>query len=241
MHSAPEVTDASTALAARLELLEAEKALTRQREDVARRRRALPWVAVEKQYEFDTEQGRRTLAELFGDKSQLFVQHFMFGPDWDEGCPSCSFWADSFDGTLAHLAARDVAFVAVSRAPLANLIEYRTRMGWSFPWVSSADSSFNFDFGVSFTEDEQAGTGVYNYRDVDQPGEELPGFSFFARDDSGKVFHTYSTYARGLDPMNAAYQILDLAPKGRDEQDLPWSMAWLRRHDSYDDAPSARG
>ncbi len=233
MHHASITTDRSTALAARLELLEAEKALTQQREEVARRRRELPWVPVTERYEFDTEQGRRSLAELFGDKSQLFVQHFMFGPDWDEGCPSCSFWADSFDGTVAHLAARDVAFVAVSRAPLAKLLEYRTRMGWSFPWVSSADSSFNFDFGVSFSTEQQATTGVYNYRDVDQPGEELPGFSFFARNEQEEVFHTYSTYARGLDPMNAAYQILDLAPRGRDEDDLPWSMAWLRRHDQY--------
>ena len=233
MHHASITADRSAALAARLELLEAEKALTQQREEVARRRRELPWVPVTERHEFDTEHGRQSLAELFGDTSQLFVQHFMFGPDWDEGCPSCSFWADSFDGTLAHLAARDVAFVAVSRAPLAKLIEYRTRMGWSFPWVSSADSSFDFDFGVSFSAEQQATTGVYNFGDVDRPGEELPGFSFFARDDSVKVFHTYSTYARGLDPMNAAYQILDLAPKGRDEQDLPWSMAWLRRHDQY--------
>lgn len=233
MHHASITTDRSTALAARLELLEAEKALTQQREEVARRRRELPWVPVTERYEFDTEQGRRSLAELFGDKSQLFVQHFMFGPDWDEGCPSCSFWADSFEGTVAHLAARNVAFVAVSRAPLAKLLEYRTRMGWSFPWVSSADSSFNFDFGVSFSTEQQATTGVYNYRDVDQPGEELPGFSFFARNEQEEVFHTYSTYARGLDPMNAAYQILDLAPRGRDEDDLPWSMAWLRRHDQY--------
>jgi len=229
----PDIVDRDSWLAARSALIEEEKALTQQRETVARHRRELPWVRVDKTYEFETEDGTKTLADLFGDKTQLFVDHFMFGVDWDEGCPSCSFWADSFEGTLPHLAARDVAFVAVSRAPLSTLLAYRQRMGWSFPWVSSTDGDFNFDFEVSFTDEQQAATGTYNFREIPTPGSELPGFSFFARDDAGTVFHTYSVYARGLDPMNAAYQILDLAPKGRDEADLPWSMAWLRRHDQY--------
>lgn len=227
------VVDHASWLAARADLMEEEKALTHQREAVAQARRELPWVLVDKPYEFEAEDGALTLAELFGDKSQLFIDHFMFGVDWDEGCPSCSFWADSFDGTLDHLAARDVTFVAVSRAPLATLLAYRERMGWSFPWVSSGDGDFNFDFNVSFTDEQQQSSGTYNYRKMEKPGSELPGFSFFAKDDDGAIYHTYSAYARGLDPMNAAYQILDLAPKGRDEGDLPWTMAWLRRHDQY--------
>jgi len=170
----------------------------------------LPWVQLQKHYEFDGPDGRVGLLDLFDGRSQLIVYHFMLGPGWGEGCPSCSFWADGYDGLPVHLARRDASLVAVSRAPYPEIAAYRERMGWSFPWYSSAGSDFNFDFGVSFTSEQQ--------RDSD---------------GSGAVFHTYSTYSRGLDPFNAAYQLLDLTPKGRDEHDLPWTMAWLRRHDEY--------
>jgi len=219
--------------AARLELLAREKQLTRLRDELAAERRRLPWVRLDKNYEFDGPDGRLSMTDLFGDKSQLIVYHFMMGPGWEEGCPICSFWADSFDGTSVHLAHRDAAFVAVSRAPFAEIEAYRRRMGWSFPWVSSAPSDFNFDFGVSSTPEHLAAGSEYNFRRVEKPMEESPGLSVFARDDAGQIFHTYSTYSRGLDPINSAYQLLDVTPKGRDEQDLPWTMAWLRRHDSY--------
>jgi predicted dithiol-disulfide oxidoreductase (DUF899 family) len=156
----------------------------------------------------------------------------MLGPDWDEGCPSCSFWADNYDGIVVHLAHRDVTLVAISRAPFAKLAAYRARMGWSFPWYSSEDTDFNFDFGVSFTTDQQQHGATYNFAHQDRVSDEAPGLSAFALDD-GDVFHTYSTYARGLDPLNSAYQLLDLAPNGRDEGSFEWPMAWLRRHDSY--------
>jgi predicted dithiol-disulfide oxidoreductase (DUF899 family) len=212
--------------AARIELLAAEKELTRLHDEVARRRRELPWVRVETEYVFDTEQGSRTLAELFDGRSQLIVWHFMFGADWDEGCPSCSFWADGYNGMMPHLAARDVTLTAVSTAPLDRLLAYRERMGWSFPWVSSGSTTFNRDFEVT-------GSDRYNYVATDEPIGELPGFSVFVIAD-GEVFHTYSAYARGLDIFNNAYQMLDAVPMGRDEDDLPWVMAWLRRHDQYD-------
>ena len=219
--------------AARLELLAREKQLTRLRDELAAERRRLPWVRLDKNYEFDGPDGRLSMTDLFGDKSQLIVYHFMMGPGWEEGCPICSFWADSFDGSSVHLAHRDAAFVAVSRAPFPEIEAYRRRMGWSFPWVSSAPSDFNFDFGVSSTPEHPAAGSEYNFRQVEKPMEESPGLSVFARDDAGQIFHTYSTYSRGLDPINSAYQLLDVTPKGRDEQDLPWTMAWLRRHDSY--------
>ncbi len=212
---------------ARLELLAAEKEHSRRGDELARRRRELPWVRVEQDYVFATEDGRRSLADLFDGRSQLIVYHFMFGTDWDEGCPSCSFWADNYDGISPHLAARDVMFVAVSIGPLDRLLAYRRRMGWSFPWVSSGGTMFNADFEVS-------GSRRYNYQPTDEPIDELPGLSVFAR-EGDSVFHTYSTYARGLDVFNSAYQLLDMVPRGRDEDDLPWSMAWLRRHDRYDD------
>ena len=219
-------------LAARRDLLAKEKELTRARDDVAAMRRALPWEAVTNTYEFDTDAGKRTLAALFDGRSQLIVYHFMFGPDWTEGCPSCSFWTDSWDGTQIHLAHRDVTFVMASRAPLATLLEYRARMGWSVPWVSSQGSEFNHDFGVSFTEAQQRDGDTYNYAPSEHPMDEAPGLSVFAL-DGDSVFHTYSCYARGLDPLNTAYQLLDLTPKGRDEDGLPWSMGWLHRHDAY--------
>lgn len=219
--------------AARLALLAREKELNRLRDELAAERRRLPWVALAKEYQFDSPDGRVTLRDLFRGRSQLIVHHFMLGPGWGEGCPLCSFWADSFDGMPVHLAARDTSFTAVSRAPLAEIMAYRARMGWSFPWVSSAPSDFNYDFGVSFTPEQRRGGAEYNYRHVDKPAEEQPGLSVFAIDDHGQVCHTYSTYSRGLDPINSGYQLLDLTPKGRDEGQLPWTMAWVRRHDSY--------
>ena len=219
-------------LAARRELLAEEKALQKAHDALARKRRALPWRRVGVEYSFDTADGRRSLRELFGDAHQLLVYHFMFHPDWQEGCKSCSFWADSYNGSVAHLKARDVMLTAISRAPLAKLLAYRDRMGWDFPWVSSAGGSFNFDFGVSFTPQQAAGEVEYNYRVAAGRPEELPGISVFAR-DGDEVYHTYSTYARGLDPYNATYQLLDIVPKGRDEDDLPYPQDWVRRHDEY--------
>ncbi|RMF40858.1 MAG: DUF899 domain-containing protein [Alphaproteobacteria bacterium] len=231
----PNVVTREKWLKARLELLEAEKAFTRERDALSARRRALPWVRVDTPYRFDTPEGPASLADLFDGRSQLIVSHFMYGPDWEEGCPSCSFWADGYDGLDIHLAHRDTAFVAVSRAPLEKLLAYRERMGWRFRWVSSLNTGFNRDFGVSFTPEEiAAGTAVYNYRPKGFPSTEAPGFSVFARRGT-EVYHTYSTYARGLDMMNTAYHLLDLTPKGRDEDGLPWPMAWLRRHDRYED------
>ena len=222
-------------LAQRLELLKEEKALNRRRDQLAEQRRELPWVPVEKQYVFDGAAGEVTLPELFGDRSQLLVYHFMFGADWDEGCPSCSFVTDCMDGTGMHLAHRDVTLVCVGHAPYEKLAAYRARMQWKTPFLSSARSDFNSDFHVSFTPDEVANGGEYNFRRVEHPEEELPGLSAFARTSDGRVFHTYSTYERGLDPLMTAYQLLDLAPKGRDEDALPYPAAWLRRHDAYED------
>lgn len=220
-------------LAARLELLTREKELQRARDHLASARRALPWRPVKQNYRFATERGEQSLAELFGDASQLLVYHFMYHPDWDEGCKSCSFWADSYDGVQAHLQARDSRLIAVSRGPLEKLLAYRERMGWTFPWVSAADSSFNQDFGVSFTRAEiDSGKARYNYRETSRIGEEMPGLSVFRKKD-GELYHTYSTYSRGLDPFNTAYQLLDLTPKGRDEDDLQYSMEWLKRSDEY--------
>ena len=227
------VVDRSTWLTARRELLDAEKAATKQLDEVAAIRRSLPWVAVEEAYAFDTHDGTKTLADLFDGRSQLVVYHFMMGPDWDEGCPSCSFWADNYDGTDAHLAARDTTLVAISRAPLSAIDAYRERMGWTFEWVSSAPSAFNMDYDVSFPDGYRDGA-TYNFTPVADPPEEAHGVSVFAKDADGNVYHTYSAYGRGVDLFNGAYQLLDLTPKGRDEEHLAWSMAWLRRHDRYD-------
>lgn len=223
-------------LKARLDLLEQEKAFTRQRDELSRKRRELPMVAVEKGYVFEGPDGKETLAELFGPCSQLIVQHFMYGKGWDEGCPSCSFWADGFDGTTIHMRHRDAAFVAVSNAPLDEIEAYRARMGWRFKWVSSYGTDFNRDYHVTFSKEElEAGPVYYNYKETSFPVEEAPGISVFYKDDEGNVFHTYSCYARGLDMLNAAYHYIDLLPKGRDEGELPFTMAWLRRHDQYED------
>lgn len=220
-------------LAERRALLLREKDLTRQLDDIARERRAMPWVRVEKDYVFDTADGERRLAELFNGRSQLLVQHFMFGPGWTQGCPSCSFMADHMDGITIHLAHRDVAFVAISRAPLEDLQRYRKRMGWTFDWASSNANTFNFDIGVSLTPQQLAsGDAMYNYGSEPFEGDELPGISVFFKDEGGAVFHTYSTYGRGVEAMMGTFRLLDLTPKGRDEQP-GHGMAWLRRHDSY--------
>ena len=221
-------------LAARRALLAEEKALLRQRDAVSAKRRQLPWVAVTEDYQFETQQGRKSLADLFGDKSQLIVQHFMMGESWEEGCPSCSFWADGFDGTTMHLEARDAAFVCVSKTPLDKINAYKDRMGWDFDWVSSLGSTFNHDYQASFTAEEmESGSVFYNFHDTTFPASEAPGISIFARGEDGNIYHTYSCYSRGLDNMNVAYQYLDLLPKGRDEDALPHPMAWVKRHDQY--------
>jgi predicted dithiol-disulfide oxidoreductase (DUF899 family) len=226
-------------LTARKALLAKEKEFSHARDKLSEARRALPWVKVEKNYVFEGSNGRETLADLFAGKSQLIIYHFMLGPGWVQGCPSCSFLADHFDGAAMHLAHRDVALVVVSRAPLAEIEAYKKRMGWKFKWVSSYDNDFNHDFHVSFTKDELANGAEYNYSTGKIPSEELPGLSAFIKNESGVVLHTYSAYARGLDTLIGAYNFLDMAPKGRDERALPWTMAWVRRHDEYELAPIA--
>jgi predicted dithiol-disulfide oxidoreductase (DUF899 family) len=221
-------------LAARLELLAAEKEFTRQRDALTRRRMAMPWERVEKSYRFDGPDGALSFADLFDGRSQLIVYHLMFAPDWDEACKSCSFWADNFNGIPVHLAHRDVTFTAVSLAPWAKIDAYKKRMGWSFPWVSSHGSDFNFDYQASFTPDQVAAGTYYNYQVQPNKVSEQVGISVFARNERGEVFHTYSCYSRGVDMLNGAYHYLDLVPKGRDEDDLQFSMAWLRRHDQYE-------
>jgi len=221
-------------LEARIELLAAEKESTRQRDALTRRRMSLPWERVEKRYEFEEANGNISLAELFGGCSQLVIYHFMFAPDWEEGCKSCSFWADNFNGIIEHLKHRDVAFAAVSRAPYPKLDAYKRRMGWSFPWVSSAGNGFNYDYHVSFTPEEmQAGKAYYNYAFHPINVSDEQGISIFCKSDDGDVFHTYSCYGRGIDMVNGAYQYLDLVPKGRDEDAFSFPMKWVRRHDQY--------
>jgi predicted dithiol-disulfide oxidoreductase (DUF899 family) len=229
-----EVVTRQVWLAARKALLAKEKAFSRERDALACERRALPWVKVEKSYAFDTPEGTRSLAQIFGARSQLLVYHFMLGPGWDAGCKSCSYLADHFEGALPHLAARDVGFVAVSRAPLPEIERFRRRMGWRFPWVSSHGNDFNFDFHVSFRKEEMGKQVEYNYLLGEASMEELPGASAFSMDAQGAVFHTYSTYARGLDLMIGAYNWLDIAPKGRDEDGLEFTMSWVRHHDKYE-------
>jgi predicted dithiol-disulfide oxidoreductase (DUF899 family) len=220
-------------LEARKALLAKEKAFSRERDALARARRELPRVKIEKDYVFEAPRGRRALADLFGARSQLIVYHFMLGPGWEAGCKSCSYLADHFDGALPHLAARDVSFAAVSRAPLAEIEAFRRRMGWKFPWLSSHGNDFNFDFHVSFRKEDLGKRLEYNFELGEARMEELPGASAFYKDAQGAVFHTYSTYARGLDLMIGAYNWLDIAPKGRDEEGLEFTMAWVRHHDKY--------
>jgi predicted dithiol-disulfide oxidoreductase (DUF899 family) len=220
-------------LQARLELLEKEKAFTRLRDQLSQQRRDLPWVKVVKNYMFDTPQGQETLADLFEGRSQLVIYHFMLGPDDEEGCKSCSFWADNFNGIIPHLNQRDVTMIAVSRAPLQKLQAFKKRMGWSFKWVSSFNSDFNFDYDVSFPATETPVQYTYNYEPTESTGGESPGISVFYKNADGEVFHTYSCYARGLDMLNTAYHYLDLVPKGRDESALRWPMAWVNYHDLY--------
>ena len=223
-------------LAAREQLLRKEKEFTRLRDRLSAERRELPWVRVDKDYVFEGPDGKETLAELFAGRSQLIVYHFMFGPGWEQGCPSCSFVSDHIDGANRHLPHRDVTLLAVSRAPLEQIQSFQERMGWRFKWVSSYGNDFNRDYHVSFTEDEMAqGEVYYNYRKGEFPSEEAPGVSVFYKDATGAVFHTYSAYARGLDMLVGAYNYLDLVPKGRDEASLPWTMAWVRHHDRYGD------
>jgi predicted dithiol-disulfide oxidoreductase (DUF899 family) len=222
-------------LKARLAHLAAEKEFTRRRDELSRQRRELPWVRVEKNYVFEGPGGPETLAGLFAGRSQLIIYHFMFGPDWEEGCKSCSFLGDHFDATGIHLAHRDVTFAAVSRAPMPRIQAFQNRMGWRFHWVSACDTDFPRDYGVHFTKEELAGEVNYNYGKTRFGLEEAPGLSVFYQDQGGEIFHTYSTYARGLDSLIGTYHFLDLVPKGRDEEGLAFSMSWLRHHDKYGD------
>jgi predicted dithiol-disulfide oxidoreductase (DUF899 family) len=224
-------------IAARKAYLADEKAFSKARDALARKRRELPWEKIGKSYVFHGPEGKETLADLFGGKSQLIVYHFMLGPDWEAGCPSCSLLADHFDGAVIHLAQRDVSFVVVSRAPLPQIEKFKKRMGWKFKWVSSFGSDFNFDYQVSLTPEEKTnGKVLYNYELTTFPSDERPGASVFFKNAAGEVFHTYSTYGRGLDILIGAYNFLDLAPKGRDEAGLAYSMAWVRHHDRYEGA-----
>ena len=216
------------------DFLAREKELTRLSDELSRRRRALPWTRVEKEYVFEGPQGKVNLADLFDGRSQLATYHFMFGPEWVEGCPGCSYVTDHMDGAIEHLRARDVTLVLVSRAPLEKLSAFQKRMGWHIPWYSSGGGAFNRDFGVSFTRAEVAsGAKSYNFGTTAPDGEENPGLSFFCKDPSGAVLHTYSTFGRGLEALLGTYALLDRAAKGRDEAGLPSPMAWVRHHDKY--------
>ncbi|AHK44682.1 hypothetical protein OV14_3251 [Ensifer adhaerens OV14] len=229
-----EIVSPEAWLKARLDLLAAEKEFSRQREALTRRRMEMPWERVEKSYQFDGPNGALSLTDLFDGRSQLIVYHFMLGPDWQEGCKHCSFWADNFNGIPVHLNHRDVTFTAVSRAPLTQIEAYRKRLGWSFPWVSSFGSDFNFDYQASRTPEQLAkGEAYYNYKIQPSTVSEQVGISVFYRDDRNELFHTYSCYSRGVEMLNGAYHFLDLVPKGRDEDSLNYPMEWVRRCDQY--------
>lgn len=220
-------------LEARKQFLIKEKEFTRLRDQLNEQRRELPWKAVDKEYVFEGPNGKQTLPELFEGRSQLIIYHFMFDPNWEGGCPHCSFWADNFNGIITHLNQRDVTMIAVSHAPYRKLAAYKKRMGWDFKWVSSSDTDFNFDYHVSFTQEELAKKNAfYNFTIQDSMDSEREGVSIFYKDPTGKIFHTYSTYARGIDMVNTAYNYLDLTPKGRDENGQ--GQFWVRRHDEYD-------
>jgi len=228
-----EIVSEADWLVARKDLLTREKEFSRQRDALSAARHSLPWVKIDKKYVFDGPKGKETLAELFDGRSQLIVYHFMLGPGWGEGCKSYSYLADHFDGANRHLPHRDVTFVVISRAPLSEIEAYQKRMGWRFKWLSSHDNEFNFDYHVSFTkEEEKANKVYYNYGTGEFMSDELPGLSVFYKDENGDIFHTYSTYARGLDILVGAYNFLDLVPKGRDENPDS-TMDWVRRHDEY--------
>jgi predicted dithiol-disulfide oxidoreductase (DUF899 family) len=225
-------------MTARQALLAKEKEFNGLRDDLSRMRRELPWEIVTASYVFDGPNGRESLSDLFAGRSQLIVYHFMFGPDWNAGCPHCSFWADNFERIITHLNQRDVTMVAVSRAPYSKLAAYRKRLGWTFKWVSSGATSFNFDYQASFSAEELASKrALYNYVQQDPGSSEREGVSVFAKDEAGQLFHTYSTYARGIDLLNTAYNFLDLVPKGRDENGR--GQFWVRRHDEYATKPVA--
>jgi predicted dithiol-disulfide oxidoreductase (DUF899 family) len=218
-------------LAAARELVAQEKAFTRERDKLSAKRRDMPWVEVDKLYTFHTPEGEKTLGDLFEGKSQLMVYHYMFAPGWDEGCPGCSFVSDHIDGALPHVESKDVKYVAVSRAPLAEFLPFKERMGWKFDWVSSAGTTFNYDFGVSFLPDDlSSGNVLYNYTEQKLKSQEQPGLTVFVKSPDGRIFRTYSTYERGLDLLLNAYNLLDLTPKGRDEAG---AMDWVKFHDQY--------
>jgi predicted dithiol-disulfide oxidoreductase (DUF899 family) len=228
------VVSADEWVKARKALLAKEKEFTHLRDELSQQRRDLPWEAVTGEYVFEGPDGTQSLPQLFDGRSQLIVYHFMFPPEWDEGCPHCSFWADNFNGTMEHLNARDVTMVAVSRAPLSKLAAYQKRMGWTFPWFSSSGTGFNYDYHASFTPEEMAsGTAFFNYHPQNPGFTDREGTSVFYQDEDGQVFHTYSTYARGIDMLNGAYHYLDLVPKGRDEAGHDNPQFWVRRHDEY--------
>ena len=236
----PIVVTPEQALAARLELLREEKELLRRQDKLAAKRRALPWVKIDKNYVFASPAGRVSLADLFEGRGQLVIQHFMLGPGWEQGCKSCSFMMDHFNAAAVHLPARDVSFAAVSRAPISEISAFKKRMGWDVAWVSAHDTDFNFDFHVSFTPAEMAAGDVYyNYGKRPFPHEEAPGVSVFARGADGAIYHTYSTYGRGVEFIMGAYHILDLTPKGRDEEKLDYGMEWVRHHDRYEQSVAA--
>lgn len=233
----PNVVSSEQWLAARKELLAKEKEFTRLRDELSDQIRSLPWKKVKKEYNFQTKQGFQSLTDLFAGRSQLIVYHFMFGPEWQEGCKSCSLIADHYDPLIVHLADRDVSLVTISRAPLEDLLTFRERMGWTFDWVSSLNSEFNWDFQVSFAPEElEQGKAKYNYVEQPFPVEEGPGLSVFYKDKQGQVYHTYSTYARGLETFLGVYRFLDIVPNGRDEGELTYGMEWVRHHDRYGDA-----
>jgi predicted dithiol-disulfide oxidoreductase (DUF899 family) len=222
-------------LSARAALLTQEKEFSQLRDELNRKRRELPWEKVTKEYVFDGPNGKETLAGLFGNKNQLIVYHFMFAPEWDEGCPHCSFWADHFDGAGIHLPQRDTSFAVISRAPVQKIEAFKRRMGWRFKWVSSLNNDFNYDYHVSFTPQQiKNGTVIYNYSKVEMEDEDREGLSVFARDEGGVLYHTYSCYARGIDLINSTYNFLDLTPKGRDEDGPEGVQAWVRHHDKYE-------
>jgi len=235
------VVSANEWLEARKQFLIQEKEFTRIRDQLSRQRRELPWVKVEKNYVFEGPDGKTTLADLFEGRSQLVVYHFMYAPDWERPCRSCSFWADNFNGIGVHLNHRDVTMVAISRAPSEKLEAFKRRMGWNFKWLSSGNNDFNHDYHVSFTPEELKGQLDYNYEKWEPDSSDLPGVSVFYKDRDGNIYHSYSAYARGIDILNTAYNYLDLVPKGRDEAGLDFSMAWVRFHDNYEEGGRSDG